>query len=156
MKLTDAVHRPGPSTLQQLTALHTDSPRVWEPLTRDYKLGAQSEADASIFRRRFVPELLMALHNSPLVDGSAARALALRVLCCAAAVPSLARQLASHSGEGRSRVTMTARVSAGVWVKSDVRGGKHLRDARPLRTDRHPCAMFCLTRLTQRLTGVRC
>ncbi len=55
-----------------------------------------------MFRRRFVPELLMALHDSPLTDGSAARALALRTLCCAAAVPSLARQLASHSGEGQS------------------------------------------------------
>ena len=62
----------------------------------------QSEADASVFRRRFVPELLMALHDSPLADGGASRALALRVLCCAAAVPSLAGQLASYSGEARS------------------------------------------------------
>ena len=66
----------------------------------------QSEADAFIYRRRFVPELLMALHDSPLADGGAAsRTLVLRTLCCAAVVPSLTRQLASYSGEGLGRAS---------------------------------------------------
>jgi hypothetical protein len=57
----------------------------------------QSDEDAAIYRRRFVPELLTSMHDSLLADG-AARGLVLRTLCRAAAVPSLARQLASSSG----------------------------------------------------------
>ena len=72
--------------------------KLFKPGTVDPVHDAQSEADASIYRRRFVPELLIALHDSPLADGGA-RGLALRTLCRAAAVPSLARQLTSHSGE---------------------------------------------------------
>ena len=40
----------------------------------------------------------MALHDSPLADASS-RALTLRILCAAAALPASARELASQSGD---------------------------------------------------------
>jgi hypothetical protein len=48
-------------------------------------------------RRRFVGELLMALHGSALAD-SALREAALRALCACPAAPSYAADLAQHAG----------------------------------------------------------
>ena len=49
-------------------------------------------------RRRFVAELLMALHDSALAD-SALREAALRVLCCVHAAPSYAADLSQQAGD---------------------------------------------------------
>ena len=81
---------------------HENSDDQLVPSTQSHPT-AQSDEDAAIYRRRFVPELLASLHDSPLAD-AAARDLALRTLCRAAAVPSMARQLASSSGAQHSQV----------------------------------------------------
>jgi Nucleolar pre-ribosomal-associated protein 1 len=61
----------------------------------------QGQQDFQVLRKRFVPELLMALHDSPLADG-AARTLALSALCRATRIPAAARDLALHAGAGVS------------------------------------------------------
>ncbi len=61
----------------------------------------QGEQDFRVLRKRFVPELLMALHDSALADG-AARTAALAALCRAARILAAARDLALHAGAARA------------------------------------------------------
>lgn len=57
-----------------------------------------AEDSENVFRRRFVGELLMSLHDSPLAD-SALQHTALRTLCrLACTAPAYAADLAQHSG----------------------------------------------------------
>ncbi|CAL8471989.1 g11531 [Coccomyxa elongata] len=70
--------------------------RLW--LLRLLAAGYRSAADGDIFRRRFVAELLMSLHDSPLAD-AAMRGVALQTICSGpASAPMYAADLVQHAG----------------------------------------------------------
>ncbi|KAK9836971.1 hypothetical protein WJX81_003433 [Elliptochloris bilobata] len=69
--------------------------RTW--LLRLLAAGLRGPTDGPLYRRRFIAERLMALHDSPLADASL-RAIALRALCSAAAAPELAADLVLRAG----------------------------------------------------------
>ncbi|BDA47572.1 probable nucleolar pre-ribosomal-associated protein 1 at C-terminar half [Coccomyxa sp. Obi] len=70
--------------------------RLW--LLRLLAAGFRSAADGDIFRRRFVAELLMSLHDSPLAD-AAMRGVALQTICSApGSAPMYAADLVQHAG----------------------------------------------------------
>ena len=96
-----------------------------------------------MLRKRFVPELLMALHDSPLADG-AARTAALAALCRAAHIPAAARDLALHSGaehsgcHWRQKLLAQEQYAVGVFGLLDSaaaprQGGVSLRTCPPCR-----------------------
>ncbi|KAK9812620.1 hypothetical protein WJX72_000751 [[Myrmecia] bisecta] len=69
--------------------------RCW--LLRLLQAGLRSDLDAQIYRRRFVVELLMTVHDSALADSSV-RDLAMGAICAVARAPAYAQDLAKKAG----------------------------------------------------------